>query len=202
MSLFHYEGPINRIGTVIADIIILSIIWILFSIPLFTIGASSTALYYVCTRRISDKEGYLFKDFWKSFRANFFKSSLLWLLGLVLTGFIFLNLHLIVNLELRSDLRTALIAVQLAIFFELLITSLYLYPIIARFEMAYSQTIKSAFFMANRHILTSIAIAALAIFIVLAAMAIWPIFLVGMGLYAYITSHIFMHIFKKYKPEI
>ena len=202
MNLFHHEGPINRYGTIIADFIILNFIWILFSIPIFTIGASTTALYSVSTRRIFDKEGYLLSDFWKSFRINFIRATLFWLLSLALTALILINLQILISLELNPSLSAVLIAVQLVILIELIIASLYLYPIAARFEMSFCQTVKSAFFMANRHLLTSISAAAAGTLIIIAVLNFAPFFLVGMGLYAYVTSHLFIRVFRKYKPEI
>jgi len=198
------EGPFFRFGNAIADIMILSFIWILFSIPLFTIGASTTALFYVTTRRISDKEGYLFKDFYSSFKSNFKMATKLWLLFAGLFGLLAANVYMLWNFDFFDPwMATILLPIQILILIELSITSIYLFPITARFEMSFRQTIKSAFFMANRHLLTTLSCVVTALAILLAAeMFFPPLFMVSMGLYAYVTSYMFIVIFRKYRPEL
>jgi len=202
-GIFNMDGPFFRFGNAIADIMILSIIWIIFSIPLFTIGASTTALFYVTTRRISDKEGYLFKDFLSSFKSNFKMATKLWMLWVSLSGLIALNIFWLRVLDFDPLMATILLPIQICILIELYITSLYLFPITARFDMSFRQTIKTAFFMANRHLLTTISCVATAVAVIFAsAMIFEPILIVGMGLYAYVTSYMFIQVFRKYRPEI
>ncbi|MCL2421742.1 MAG: DUF624 domain-containing protein [Defluviitaleaceae bacterium] len=202
-GLFNLDGPFFKFGNIIADIMILSFIWILFSIPIFTIGASTTALFYVTTRRIADKEGYLIKDFVASFKSNFKMATKLWMLWLILGGLIALNIYWLRNVEFEPMLAAILLPVQIVVLVELYITALYLFPITARFEMTFRQTIKSAFYMANRHLLTTLSCVATTVAIIFAAaMFFEPILFVGMGVYAYITSYMFIQVFRKYRPEI
>ena len=202
-GIFNMDGPFFKFGNAIADIMILSLIWILFSIPLFTIGASTTALFYVTTRRISDKEGYLFKDFYTSFKDNFKLSTKLWLLWVVMFGLVISNIYMLRSFDFDPLMATILLPIQMIILIELFITSLYIFPITARFEMSFRQIIKSAFFMANRHMLTTISCVVTFILILVASVWIFePIFIVSMGLYAYATSYMFMQVFRKYRPEL
>lgn len=202
-GIFNMEGPLFRFGNVVADIMILSLIWTIFSIPIFTIGASTTALFYVTTRRLSDKEGYLMRDFLSSFKANFKQATLIWLAWLGLALLISANLRLLQSNEFDSTLFMILLPIQLVLMLELFMMSIYLYPLTARFEMSFLQTIKSAFFMANRHLLTTISCAAIVVAIFLFSIYIFfPIILVGIGIYAYAASYMLMIIFKKYRPEI
>lgn len=202
-GFFNMDGAFFKFGNILADIMILSLVWIVFSIPLFTIGASTTALFYVTTRRISDREGYVMKDFISSFKSNFKQSTKIWLLWCVLYGIVISNIYMLANFDFDPRLHAVLLPVQVIILIELFITSIYLFPITARFEMSFRQTIKTSFFMANKHLLTTVTAIATAVAIVLsAAMFFEPILLVGMGLYAYATSHTIMGVFKKYRPEM
>ena len=202
-GFFNMDGPFVRFGNAIADIMILSVIWIIFSIPIFTAGAATTALFYVTTRRISDRQGYLFRDFYSSFKANFKKATILWILWLFLIGFIANNIRLLINYEFNPTMAAILLPIQIVIMVELVISSIYLYPITARFEMDIPQTIKTAFFMANWHLITTIsALVTIAAIVFAALMLFPPIFIVAMGLYSYLTSFMIMQVFKKYRPEI
>ena len=54
-----------------ADLMILNLLFLLTSIPIFTIGASLTALYSVCFRLGTDREGSTFRDYFAAFKENF-----------------------------------------------------------------------------------------------------------------------------------
>jgi len=73
----------------------------------------------------------------------------------------------------------------------------------ARFDMSVRQIIKSCFYMANRHLLTSItcALLLLAAFLTFDLMPPLAIFLAP-GAYAMLSSYMIMKIFKKYRPEM
>ena len=45
--LFSLDGKLFHILSRIADLILLNVLWLLSSLPIITIGASTTALYYV-----------------------------------------------------------------------------------------------------------------------------------------------------------
>ena len=198
-GFFNMDGPFYRIGSLIADIMILSFYWILFSIPLFTIGTSTTALYYVMTRRISDREGYLFRDFWTSFKSNFKQTTIIWLIFLAALYILFVNIR---NIDLVGNMKTVIYPVQLFFLMELILCYLYILPINARFEIGLKDSFKTAFFMANRHLLTSVCCIVIGGAVLLASYLTIILSLAAMGLYVFLTSYLFIRIFKKYRPEI
>ena len=202
-GIFNMDGPFFKFGNIVADIMILSLFWIIFSIPLITIGASTTAIFYVTTRRISDREGYLFKDFLSSFKSNFKRSTLLWLLWVFMFVLIAFNINILRFSDFDTTLTTILFPLQILILIELVITMIYIFPLTARFDMGFKQTIKSAFFMANRHIFTTLSALSAAVMILMLTVFVFePIIFVGMGIYAYLTSFMVMRIFKKYRPDL
>ena len=202
-GIFNMDGPFFRFGNAVADVIILSLVWFVFSLPLVTVGASTTALFYVTTRRISNKEGYLLRDFFSSFKSNFKQATLLWLFWVAIFVLIISNIFWLRSEGFNPALASILFPLQIIILIELIITALYIFPLVARFDMKFFQTIKSAFFMANRHLLTTISCLCILIGIYLAAeMFFPPILVVASGLYAYLSSYMIMNLFKKYRPEI
>ena len=44
-GIFNYDNPVWRCVGKLGDLILLNILWIICSIPIFTIGASTTAVY-------------------------------------------------------------------------------------------------------------------------------------------------------------
>ncbi len=74
MSENFYDKTSNnrfyRLGDKLGDIIILSLLWLIFSLPVITMGTASSALYYAVHKRFYDKSETPAKDFWRSFKQN------------------------------------------------------------------------------------------------------------------------------------
>ncbi|MCR5213007.1 MAG: YesL family protein [Eubacterium sp.] len=68
--MFSYDSTFLRVMTKIADVFIVSVLWIIFSIPIVTLGASTSALYYTVHKVIIGDRGYVTKDFWKQFKDH------------------------------------------------------------------------------------------------------------------------------------
>lgn len=66
----------------LADYLLLNFIWIIFCIPIVTIGVSSTALYYTFHKVLKNSEGTLWNTFWNTFKSNFKQGILLWIIYL------------------------------------------------------------------------------------------------------------------------
>ena len=81
MKLFDPEGPLmSALGT-FADLVFCNILFCLFSLPLFTVGAAASALYDCTLSIVEQREGsFIAAQFWAAFRRNFRRGTLLWLL--------------------------------------------------------------------------------------------------------------------------
>ena len=94
---FNLDNPVWRFVGNIADMFLLSLLWYLSCLPLFTAGAATTAVYYVTLKLVRNQEGYTFASFRKSFALNFKQGTLIWLLfaavGLILGADIYWGIH-------------------------------------------------------------------------------------------------------------
>ncbi|MDR2938866.1 MAG: DUF624 domain-containing protein [Clostridiales bacterium] len=207
-NFFGLDSPFTRFGNILSDILILSFLWIFCSLPLFTIGASTTALYYTTTKIVTDRDGYIFKDFFKSFKRDFLKATGAWLLILLITFIIYSTL---VNMDFISEtipilngfIRTVYISMLVLFFIELCMFTVFVFPILSRFELSFKSLLATSLFMANRHLLTTVLCFALFAAIFFIGVFVLPfILLVSMGIYAYLSSWLLVRAFKKYKPEI
>jgi len=203
-EFFSLEGSFNKYAGFIADMVILSLMWIFFSIPVITIGASTAALFYVCTRRIANREGYITSDFWQAFKSNFVRATLFWLIIFAIVFLIILNI-LIANAEpeMMGRFGAIVLPAQIVILVEVLFIATYIFPVTARFEMGFKQTLKTCFFMANRHFLTSVSCVAVFIALFILSFQFWPplVFFIP-GIYGMYASYMIMRIFKRYRPEM
>ena len=78
-GLFNYDGFVVQTMNKIMDCISLSFLWLITSLPVITIGASTAALYYSMNKCIRWGEGSVWKTYWHGFRSNFKQATLLWL---------------------------------------------------------------------------------------------------------------------------
>ncbi len=153
-NLFSIDGPLYKIFKVIYQLLILNFLWLIFSIPLVTIGASTTALFYITDKIIrGEYKNYLLKPFWQSFKNNFKQASIIWLMLVV--GFIVISIN-IRNLYLLGNLSKYIAIVQFFILIELVIVGIYIFPLLARHHITVINGFKAAFFIAHRHIITTI----------------------------------------------
>lgn len=78
----------------VGDLLLVNLLFVLCSLPVVTIGASATAMYYVLGR-IRRQEGTVTKDFFRSFRENFWQATLYWGMLLLTALALYWNFHLI-----------------------------------------------------------------------------------------------------------
>ena len=65
------DNIIIRVLTRVFDFIVLNVLWVLCSVPIITIGASTTALYSMMLKIVANEEGYIIRGFFEDFKKNF-----------------------------------------------------------------------------------------------------------------------------------
>ena len=84
--MFSFLSPDSRFMQGIsrfADLVILNVLILLTSLPLFTVGASVSAAYTLTFRMLRSKEEPVVKSYFRAFRENFRQGTALWLILLV-----------------------------------------------------------------------------------------------------------------------
>ncbi|MCD8121921.1 MAG: YesL family protein [Clostridiales bacterium] len=206
-GLFNYDNPVWRFIGKFADIFLLNILWMVCSIPIVTMGASTTAVYYVTLKLVRDEEGSTVKSFFKSFKENFKQATVIWLFLLVSAAVILFDLYFFIMIQtLPSTFRTIMIAVFLALAFVWLGTTLFVFPLQCRFYNPVKRTLFNALFIALRHfpamlgmLVIDLGIPALALFVTAVLQPF--VFLFGFPLLAFINSYALVWIFDKYTPK-
>ena len=90
-GIFDIDNPVMSWIIKIFDCICVSILWLLFSLPVVTMGASSAALYTTVYKYLRKEEGYLWKTFWAAFRENLRRSTVVWLAALAVMGILIVD---------------------------------------------------------------------------------------------------------------
>src|SRR5512142_1465659 len=133
MGIFSYgEGNkllafVNRL----VDPVWLNLIWLAFSLPLVTIGASTVAAYSVALKLAGEEEGSIARSFLKAFRRDFGRATILWLLQAAALYALWLDWQLWTK---SADPPLAIAIAGIATAGLALLTFSYAYPILARYE--------------------------------------------------------------------
>lgn len=197
-SIFSLDNPVwNFIGKLV-DMLLLSVLWAVCSIPVVTLGASTTALYYVMLKLAEDKEGAIFQSFFRAFKENFKQATICWLImlafGLVLGG----DLYICMKRMDSAAAKTLLIVFfVLAFVYGMIFT--YLFPVLARCVADTKKTFFLSFMMAAKQfgwtllmLIITGGIVAVGVFVQ------WLFLIIAPGLTAYLHALILKNIFISY----
>lgn len=199
-KIFSTDNPLFTFLGRICDIFLLHLLWIITSIPIITIGASTTALYYTAMKSVKLEEGYIAKRFFKSFKENFKQATIIWLILLVVGAVFAFDLYFAIanSKKLLTLIFTVMTCVYLFIFF-------YAFPILARFSNTIKATLKNALLLAVKNMPWTILIFAITFLFIysqtLSAIFVFYMLFMGVGTYAYITAFIYNRIFEPYLPK-
>lgn len=152
-SFFELDSPYCRLVTKIVHIIYLNILWLLFSLPVITIGASTTALYYVAMKLVKNEDGYIARSFIKSFRMNFRQGTIIWIIMLA-AGFVLLQDFRYFNYMdyLPGKIGFALVLVLYGLVVVMV------FPVLAKYDNTIRNTLKNTLYFAFRHLSSSAAL--------------------------------------------
>lgn len=207
MKFFNLDTPIMQKITKYASIVIMNAWWFLCCVPIFTIGASTAAMYTVLFE-IRENGTATTGEFFRAFRDNFKKATLLWL---ILLGTLLLlagSYWAAVCVE-ADMIRMGLAAIACSLFFLWLLAGNLVFPLTAYFENTVKNTLKNAVLIALRYIRKSIPCCALAILPVIIyclspdlfirMLFIWLFVLAG--LIAYVKTGALKPLFQEISPR-
>lgn len=208
MKFFSLDSPLMKFLGRMADLMWLNLLTVVCCIPIFTIGASVTAMHYVCLKMVRDEEGYITKDFFKSFKLNFKQATAIWLIDLAVIAIIIFDFRFIPEMTGGKKLIYGVVTAS-SIF--VLITTLYVFPLLSHFVNTVRGTIKNAFFMSilalPRTLLMALLLVSpigLLLLMEYFQTAFWIIPLVaifGVAVPAYFMAKLYDKTFKRFEPE-
>ena len=195
MSIFSYESRFSQIVFRLAYACILSGIWIFCSIPIVTIGASTTALYAVMLKIVNREEGQIVKQFFQAFRSNFKQATIAWLIMLAIGAFLGFDVYILLHLRMAytgpvAVAWTLVLAMVIVCIIAYTIVLIYLFPLIARVENTTANMFKNSFLIGIRYLFSTILVFAVhfAMFVVVVRFFA-PLMFFAEGLCALFSSY-------------
>lgn len=142
MALFNINSGFFKFINRLLDVLFINLLWIICSLPIVTIGASTCAAFSITLKMVDDEEGYIGKTFFKAFKQNFKQGTLMWLI----TAPCVYILYLLWQMVIKSEDINAIVIIGVILLTAIAISiNLYSYPLIARYENSLKKIIKNSF---------------------------------------------------------
>ncbi len=207
MNLFNEDNFLHQFFLFLGKLIALNLLWMISSIPVITIGASTTALYYCTLKLHKDKDISAWKFFWKSFSGNFLQSTLIW--AMLLAAALLLWLEKIAISTMPDGAKQIFTYVLTAMGIILVLMALYVFPTVASFENKTGKLFSHALYFIFRQPLYAVAMAGitcLPMYFTIVDMELFPVYLFvwlmcGFSLTAYVDSWFLWRLFRPFFKE-
>lgn len=191
---FDMDNPVMRTFSVVADLIVLNLLTIACCLPVVTAGASLTALNATVIKLVRGEESVLVKDFFRAFRENLKKGSVMGLLFLLFFALLYVD-DLAAQTYIPA-LRPVIAAMALLV----LMLGQYAFALLARYENTLWGTVKNGLLLAAGYFPKTLGMAVFAVALWLLAIQFLrygaPIlFLFGLSLPCYVCILLMQGIF-------
>lgn len=186
-----------------SDLFIINVLYIICCIPIVTIGAATTALYYSCIRLVDDRGTSVVKGFFHSFFQNFKQATGMWLIYVGATAFAGFDFYLLIKYDIgiNKPLMVVLIIPAILIVFSFV----YSFPLLSRFENTTMATLTNAVLLSISNLpltIMMIVFDAIPIAIIVWSLKLAPVsILIGFSAVAYSNSLFLLKLFEKLQPE-
>ena len=204
-GLFDYDSKLFQFLVRICDLVFLSLLWVVCSIPIVTIGASTAALYYAAMKLVRQRGDSAVGMFFHSFKQNFKASLPVTLILLFVLYMLVLDYILLSPRFGGSGLFHGLCIVALLVY---AVIAGFSFPVLAKFQCTTRQVFRNAAYLALSNPLIAVMVTALHL------LPVWLIYahldwfeqlqtillLFGPGAIAYLNATALVPMFRKYIP--
>ena len=205
--IFKYDSPIMQFMNRFSSLVVLNLLFLCTSIPIFTIGASLAALYDVVFRLDTPREGKTAASYFHAFRTNFRQSTPMGLFFLLLMGTSCANAVIFSNKGTAMGLVLSVFSILLLI--NGILVMGYVFPLISQFDNTFCKTLTNALLLAIANLPRTLLVAVINCFPwMLMLMNFYAFIQLGflwLVLYfaaaAYLNSRVLMKVFEPLREE-
>lgn len=135
----------------------LNFMWLLFSLPIVTVGAATVAAYSVTLKMVDEQEGYVARQFVRAFKENWRQGIPMGLLALFCSYAVYLDFEL---QRVAEGDSTMFLIFGIIAAFVFGMSFIYAFPLSARYENTLIGTLKNSVNIATRYFLRTLLLAA------------------------------------------
>ncbi len=204
-NILDVDGPLITFLSKAGQCILLSMIWILTSIPIVTIGTSSAALYYAVVKSIKKNRGYPVKEYFRAWKRNFLRGTAFSIVILLLAGLMVYNREVITDTAADTSFEGGMLSAYViydGILLLLAMLSLYLFPVLSRFSMKASDLVKLSFLLSVKYIYYTVPLLCGVVALIVLQIRILPMWTVVIlpAAWVYVSSVWIEKAMRKYYP--
>ena len=152
-GFFSTDSKLYVFMSKLTDLVKLNILWLVFSIPIVTVGISTIAAYTVTLKMAEGEEGYIGRDFLKAFKENWKQGIPMSFITLLCAWSVYLDFQ-IYNAVEENAFVFLIIGIVTAYVFTF--SLLYVYPLLARYENTILNSLKNSFRIGMKYFLRSL----------------------------------------------
>ena len=194
-NLIDPDRPLLAFITKMAYSAYLNILWLICCLPIVTIGASTTALFYVTLKMAEDRDDGLTGMFFRAFRQNFLPATKLWLILLGTGAFLAIDGYIVWHIWSQSIFWTLVAALLIVAAIVYAVVLLYTFPLLARFENTTFGILKTALLVGLRYLVCTLLMAGIYFLMGWVVVNLFtPAFLLGFGCCAMLCSFLLVNI--------
>ncbi len=142
MKLFSIDGGLYKFMQSLATVFKVNMLWLLCSLPIVTMGAATIAAYDITLKMVDDEDGYVGRQFFKSFKANLKRGIPLGLLFLFCIYVVWLDFSLFEQIEGNPMILLIMGFVAAYVF---VLSFIYAFPLQARYDNTIVRTLQNSF---------------------------------------------------------
>lgn len=199
-QIFRMDSNLFKGMNKAGNVMLVSLMWLIGCIPIVTIGASTTAMYYTMVKAVRRENGYITQEFCRSYRQNLKKSIPMTIFFLVTAVVLYVDRAYMQQMKgqiaATAGLFYALLTLVVIALFH------YIFPVMSRFTFGKTECMKMAGIMVFRHLPHTILMLGITI---LAVCVIWlipiPMIFVMPGGCCYLNSFIMEKLLLQYMAE-
>lgn len=194
-NLFNLDGPVLQFISKLVYSVYLNILWFICCIPIVTVGASTTALFYVSLKVAKNEEGNLTKAFFHSFRENFKQGTIIWLILLGVGIVLGIDGYVLYHMRFENAFWTLCTAIFFVAAAAYGVVLMYIFPLLARFDNTVGAMFKNALFIGIRFLFCTALMAVIYFVMLLVVVRFFtPAVIFGEGLCALLCSYLLTNI--------
>ena len=207
-KIFSIESKFVQFLATVFNLVILNFLWIITSVPIITIGASTTAMYSVAFKYADGTDDAVIKPFFKAFISNFKQSTLIWLPMCLASALLVIDAYYL--LGHANDGATPFLWIPFfVVLLVLMVTTAHVFPQIARYNVDTRTALHNTLLMSLLHLFSTVSVVALnALPWILMALLpeivaytgiFWVMF--GASAIAYFNARLLLKMYKKHEPD-
>lgn len=203
-DVWGLDSPLLSFLQKIAWVFFLNILFIVTSLPVITAGASATAMYTVFFKIISERDVSFFGDYFRGFGRKFIKSTVVWLLMLVIMAIMGIDIWYVFTQMSGAEgiimkVATVVLAVVACMFMNLM------FPLISQFELSFKEIFVMAYQLLWEHALLAVESVVFTVvvfggcFLIIYSGFFWGLFvifpMISFGLHGLMQSYLYRRMF-------